>query len=341
MMQRLYDRIDVEVKDALHPFGYYEPTVAAEYQASGKDWQVAVAIIPGEPMRIRELNVEITGPGADDAVFDRHQAARTCCASGMRLRSRRLPGREGRDGTHRDDQRLRGREIRRSPGSARIPRATPPASSLVLDTGPRYSFGKIDIEAGRHPPGTDAALPALPRRPALHRRRRAVHAASRWKTACISPTWTWSVDETEADPETLTVPVRITASKGSLDVFHRWRLRHRHPDARHAGLDRHAASTTAAIASAAEVKASASTAPDHLALRRPHRRPGAGAHVAGIREQLRGKGRRRYQYQPRCGPSVTRRIRPLADGGFGGRDAHHRPVESGAPHPPANCWCPA
>ena len=82
-MRRLFNRIDGEVKNALRPFGYYEPTVAADYRAVGKDWQVAIAIKPGEPVRVRELHVAVEGPGAEDPAFDGVPCrTRTgCCAS--------------------------------------------------------------------------------------------------------------------------------------------------------------------------------------------------------------------------------------------------------------------
>ncbi len=44
--------------------------VEAKYSASGKDWQVSISIEPGEPVRVRELNISVEGPGADDPAFD-------------------------------------------------------------------------------------------------------------------------------------------------------------------------------------------------------------------------------------------------------------------------------
>src|SRR5690606_15816967 len=41
-MQRLYDRIDNEVRRALKPLGYYEPDVAATYVQQGGDWRVSI-----------------------------------------------------------------------------------------------------------------------------------------------------------------------------------------------------------------------------------------------------------------------------------------------------------
>jgi translocation and assembly module TamA len=212
MMQRLYDRIDLEVKDALHPYGYYEPTVAAEYQAAGKDWQVAVAIIPGEPMRIRELNVEITGPGADDPVFDniKHQDV---LRLGMRLDHAAYQDvKEAMELTA-----MTNGYVAAKFSDARI-RSDPEnhiaSVNLVLDTGPRYSFGKIDIQQ-------DAIRPELMRRFLRFREGdpytddAVVFTRFALEDSLFFSDLDVSVDETEADPATLTVPVRITATKGT------------------------------------------------------------------------------------------------------------------------------
>src|SRR5690606_12497255 len=83
-MQRLFNRIDGEVRRALKPLGYYEPEVVASFEPRGADWRVSIAVTAGEPVRLRELKIAIEGPGADDPVFDGIRG-QTALRGGMRL----------------------------------------------------------------------------------------------------------------------------------------------------------------------------------------------------------------------------------------------------------------
>jgi translocation and assembly module TamA len=70
-VQRLYDRIDDEVRSALRPFGYYEPHVTDSIQPPDAQhhWHVKISIDPGVPIVLDTVNVSIGGPGALDPVF--------------------------------------------------------------------------------------------------------------------------------------------------------------------------------------------------------------------------------------------------------------------------------
>jgi translocation and assembly module TamA len=72
-VQRLYRRIDDEVRSALRPFGYYQPVINATLAGPDRDrhWHVKISIDPGEPVRINLVSVNVSGPGADDPVFQR------------------------------------------------------------------------------------------------------------------------------------------------------------------------------------------------------------------------------------------------------------------------------
>ena len=70
-MQRLFDRVDGEVRGALRPLGYYDPEVRATFSPQGRNnWRVDIHVTPGEPVRLRELKISIEGPGADDPAFE-------------------------------------------------------------------------------------------------------------------------------------------------------------------------------------------------------------------------------------------------------------------------------
>ncbi|HXM70806.1 MAG TPA: POTRA domain-containing protein, partial [Thermoanaerobaculia bacterium] len=72
-VQRLYNRIDDEVRSALRPYGYYEPIISSSISGPDKDrhWHVKITIEPGTPVLIARVSIRIDGPGAEDAVFKR------------------------------------------------------------------------------------------------------------------------------------------------------------------------------------------------------------------------------------------------------------------------------
>lgn len=54
------------VRAALQPYGYYSPVVTSEVQQSSAGWVVKYQIMPGTPVVVREVNVNITGEGRDN-----------------------------------------------------------------------------------------------------------------------------------------------------------------------------------------------------------------------------------------------------------------------------------
>ena len=57
---------DDETREALQPFGYYSPTITVERTRGDGPVVVTVSVTPGQPVRVREADVAITGDGADD-----------------------------------------------------------------------------------------------------------------------------------------------------------------------------------------------------------------------------------------------------------------------------------
>jgi len=205
-MQRLTNRIDGEVKNALRPFGYYEPSVASDWRESGKDWQVAIAIKPGEPVRVRELTIDIQGAGKDDPAFDSVRQ-QSLLRVGMRLH-------------HGAYEQMKGDMLRIAQSSgyldARMLRsemlvdtaAHSAGLTLVLDTGSRYRFGHVDI--------LQSTI-----RPQLMQRFLRFGEGDAYSTDELLRTQ-FALDDSlyfsnvqvepgKQDPQTLTVPVSITA----------------------------------------------------------------------------------------------------------------------------------
>lgn len=70
-VQRLYERVDSEVRAALRPFGYYEPMVEAQLKElnAGRNWRVDIKIEPGVAVHVTKVSIDVSGPGATDEVF--------------------------------------------------------------------------------------------------------------------------------------------------------------------------------------------------------------------------------------------------------------------------------
>jgi translocation and assembly module TamA len=207
-MRRLFNRIDGEVKNALRPFGYYEPTVAADRRAAGKDWQVAIAIKPGEPVRVSELNVSVEGPGADDAAFDSVKNQDL-----IRLRSRLHHGayeklkssmlQIAEDSGYRDARMVK---------SEMLVDTTAHAANITLEleTGPRYRFGKIDIQQTNIRPELMQRFLRFKEDDPYNARQVLLTQFALDDSQYFSRV---DVEPGTPDSQTLTVPVSITATK--------------------------------------------------------------------------------------------------------------------------------
>jgi translocation and assembly module TamA len=144
MIERLHNRVEREVQEALRPYGYYEPQVSSAVTDLGKgDWRVVVDIKPGRPVVVASIDVKVTGPGETDPLFV-HILSHPPLKSGERLNQAAY------DGLKSDlqrtaatygyfDAKLTRNELLVDPPNytARI--------ALELETGERYHFGPTTI----------------------------------------------------------------------------------------------------------------------------------------------------------------------------------------------------
>jgi translocation and assembly module TamA len=138
-IRRLHRQAEEDIRVALAPFGYYNPQINAELSQTESGWLAVYRIDQGPPLRIIEVDVQLAGPGRDNAAL---QAA----VAEFALRPGDLL-----------DQQLYEREKRRLANAAfgegfldaafperaiRVNRAENSAVvRLRLDTGPQYLFG--------------------------------------------------------------------------------------------------------------------------------------------------------------------------------------------------------
>jgi translocation and assembly module TamA len=142
-MSRLQRRIVAETQDALEPLGYYEPKVRYEAAADGNKWRVTIHIMPGRPVRLSDVSVTATGPGANEREIRDILEAQEL-KPGLRL-------------NHGTYERVKGTLLRAAKNEGYLD-ARLTKNDLVIDrqerratvaieveTGKRYSFGEIKI----------------------------------------------------------------------------------------------------------------------------------------------------------------------------------------------------
>jgi translocation and assembly module TamA len=143
-VRRLADRAVDEATDALRPFGYYEPVVKSRTTRDDENWIVRLVITPGEPVRLTEVDVRVTGPGADDTTL-RSVIHNSSLKPGVRLEHpayERLKTELLRGALERGylDAKFARREL------IVDPKTRTAAAHVELDTGERYYFGAVQIE---------------------------------------------------------------------------------------------------------------------------------------------------------------------------------------------------
>lgn len=72
LVGQMYARAPGEITTALQPFGYYAPQIDGSFKETDSGWDVNFTVHPGTPVKLRHIDVQITGPGKDDPAFPRY-----------------------------------------------------------------------------------------------------------------------------------------------------------------------------------------------------------------------------------------------------------------------------
>jgi translocation and assembly module TamA len=145
LMERLQERAVRETESALRPFGFYEPRVESLVTRTGSTtWKAEVRIVPGPPVIMENVAVQVLGPGAENPRL-RDIAARLPLQPGDRL-------------SHAAYETIKG-DLQRTAATlgyldAKLTKSElsvdPPkhvaSVALTLETGFRYRFGATTIE---------------------------------------------------------------------------------------------------------------------------------------------------------------------------------------------------
>lgn len=136
--------------EALNAFGYYEPRITTRLTQREECWRAEIAIDPGEPVVLREVDIRLEGPAATQPDF-------------LVLRNEAAPvaGNPLNHGRY-DQFKRRLLDLSRNRGFVEAGFATSRLDiypeqhtadiALHYESGPRYSVGEVDIgEAGLEP----------------------------------------------------------------------------------------------------------------------------------------------------------------------------------------------
>lgn len=69
-IQRRFSNVERQAREALEFFGYYDPEIESSLNTEGDCWTAAVRISAGQPVLIRDMDVQVSGAAVDDAAFD-------------------------------------------------------------------------------------------------------------------------------------------------------------------------------------------------------------------------------------------------------------------------------
>jgi translocation and assembly module TamA len=137
----LHARGEENIRQALQPFGYYHPTIAASLERNEQGWVARYKIEPGPSVRITKLTLRVSGAGGNDPAFQ-ELLAHAPLKPGERLiqpRYTELKKQLELLATERGyfDAHWQTHEIRLDPANNSA------VVTLLYDTGRRYHFGQI------------------------------------------------------------------------------------------------------------------------------------------------------------------------------------------------------
>ena len=70
VIRRRYRSVTAEVRRALEPYGYYDPTIESTLEFDDKCWRATLTIDPGEPVKLRQVDIAVEGEASQDPAFD-------------------------------------------------------------------------------------------------------------------------------------------------------------------------------------------------------------------------------------------------------------------------------
>jgi translocation and assembly module TamA len=185
LLTRLVDEAVEETRQALATEGYFSPSVEAAIERDDDPWVVVLRVDPGPRTEVREFDLQVIGPAAEDP---QARAALRRMQQQWSLRRGQVFRQEAWDdakrGALREMASLRYAGARIARSEARIdPQSREAVLSAVIDSGLPFRFGTVDVRGTRRYPErlVENVSPfgrrlqhrrRRPARPALQQRRR-------------------------------------------------------------------------------------------------------------------------------------------------------------------------
>ena len=143
--REITENAERRARDALKPYGYYEPDIDSTLTQTGPDdWRLAIRIAAGEPIRVRDARIDIRGAGKDTANLREWQ--KTWPLSAGRILNQRVW----------EQRKQAALDIAATSGFLKAEFVTHDITidveqssaslALVLDTGPQVLFGEIGYD---------------------------------------------------------------------------------------------------------------------------------------------------------------------------------------------------
>ncbi len=142
-IRRLHASAPEQIRRALQPFGYYRPRIEASLTREDGKWLARYRVDPGKPVRLGHIDIRWRGPGARAAALTRAIADFPLKAGDVLDHKRWEEGKEGLL----DAAYLSGYAKARIVESRALvdPDAGRADATLLLETGPLYHFGQVQV----------------------------------------------------------------------------------------------------------------------------------------------------------------------------------------------------
>ncbi|WP_459945952.1 autotransporter assembly complex protein TamA [Desulfocastanea catecholica] len=143
-IQRLHRLAPEEIRQALQPFGYYEPEIDAQLDKIDGVWQAVYRIAPGPPTLLEHVEIRVNGAGGEEPSV-KEALASTKIISGRKLDHRAYEQTKSQlsDALYNAgyiDARFTQSEMRVYPPRQKAD------IYLIADSGPKFQFGSITVE---------------------------------------------------------------------------------------------------------------------------------------------------------------------------------------------------
>lgn len=140
-ISRLHHKASGEIKNALQPFGYYQPEIQSRLEHEKDKWSAYYLIDPGPPILVSDIDIQILGDGEQDRRFQQLIRDFPLHVGDILDHARYEKGRDAflqltTERGYFDAQPLKHEVIVR-------PEEFTASITLHIDTGKRYNFGKI------------------------------------------------------------------------------------------------------------------------------------------------------------------------------------------------------